>query len=371
MKILSIGSDRKVFEEGSAVRARLLEYGLLVEELHVVVFAERSSGFLVESFPPNIFLYPTNSFGKFFHIPFAIMCALKMKRRGVEIDIVTTQDPFEAGVVGCVIARFFKARLHVQIHTDMMSPYFERESALNRVRVFVAKILLPYADAVRVVSPRIKKSISNFVRSGVPITVLPIFVDVARAMEAKASEKKFPQFEKTLLVASRLSREKNIGTAIEALQIVLKKYPAIGLVIVGEGPELKNLKSLVKERNLESQVVFEGWHDNLVPYFRSSDLFLLPSIYEGYGMTAVEALSQGCPVVMTDVGCAGDIVKDGQNGLVVPVGDTKALAVAVERVVSGKLKLEPKTPNLPTKQEYLAMYKKSWEDALAEKGPFC
>lgn len=364
MKVLSISTDRKVFEEGSAVRARLLEYGKLVEELHVVVFAKRSSGFLAESFPPNIFLYPTNSPGRFFHIPFAIMRALKMKRQGVSVDVVTTQDPFEAGVAGCIIARIFKARLHVQIHTDMMSPYFKRESVLNRARVFVAKILLPYADAVRVVSSRIKKSISNFMRSGVPITVLPIFVDVARAMETKASEKKFPQFEKTLLIASRLSREKNIGTAIGALQIVLKKYPATGLVIVGEGPELKNLKSLVKERSLEPQVVFEGWHDNLFPYFRSADLFLLPSLYEGYGMTVVEALSQECPVIMTDVGCAGDIVKDGQNGLVVPVGDTKALAGAIERVVSGKVRLEPKTLNLPTKQEYLVVYKKSWEDTL-------
>lgn len=364
MKILSIGSDRKVFEEGSAVRARLLEYGRLAEEIHVIVFAKRSAGFLNESFHPNIFLYPTNSPGRFFHIPFAIMRALKMKRQGVSVDVVTTQDPFEAGVAGCIIARIFKARMHVQIHTDMMSPYFARESVLNRVRVVVAKILLSYTDAVRVVSTRIKKSISKFVRDGVPVTVLPIFVDVARGAETKAAEKKFPQFEKTLLVASRLSREKNIGMAIEALYIVLQKYPAVGLVIVGDGPEFENLKNLVKKRELGKRVIFEGWRENLIPYYQSADMLLLPSNYEGYGMTVVEALSQGCPVVMTDVGCAGDAVKSAENGLVVPVGSVEALAGAIEAVISGEAKLEPKTPNLPTKEEYLAMYKKSWEDAL-------
>lgn len=372
MRVLMISSDRKVFEKGSAVRSRLLDYGRLVEELHVIVFAKKSLKFQDEIIQPNIFLYSANSLGKIFHIPYAILCALKLKRSGVLIDVVTTQDPFEAGLAGYIVARIFNARLHIQIHTDVMSSYFARESILNQSRVLLAKFLIPHANAIRVVSERIKNSLSTFEIQPSAITVLPIFVDT-RATGEKTEidlKKKYPQFDSYILVASRLSREKNIGSAIEAIQPVVVSHPKTGLIIVGSGPEEVKLKKRVAQLGLEKNVIFDGWQDDLSGYYKTADVFVLSSYYEGYGMTVVEALSNGCPVVMTDVGCAGYIVKDHQNGLIVPVGDTKALAHALGEVISGKLKFDvkstvsPKTVLGETKEEYLTAYKKSWEDAL-------
>ncbi|HBH71694.1 MAG: Glycosyltransferase [Parcubacteria group bacterium GW2011_GWC1_42_11] len=376
MKILSIGSDRKVFEKGSAVRSRLLDYGRLAEELHVIVFAKKSLKLQDEisrasidtarrdSAESNIFLYSTNSLGKFFHIPHAILCALKLKRSGVLVDVVTTQDPFEAGLAGYVIARILKARLHIQIHTDVMSPSFAHESILNRARVLFAKFLIPHANAIRVVSKRIKNSIEKIARVGTPISVLPILVEIKNLQHTIDLKNKYPQFDKIILVASRLSSEKNIEGAIDAVEAVVKKYPKTGLIIVGSGSEEVKLKKRVTQLGLEKNVIFEGWKDDLSDYYKTADVFVLPSYYEGYGMVVVEALSFGCPVVMTDVGCAGDMVKDRQNGLIVPVGDTEALAHALDHVVSGKLKFDVKPPKLPTKEEYLTEYKKSWMTAL-------
>lgn len=367
MNVLSISSDRKVFEKGSAVCARLLDYGRLVDGLHVVVFARKSLGFQNEKIQPNIFLRPTNSFGRFFHIPSAIFCALKLKRRGVLVDVVTTQDPFEAGLAGYIIAWIFNAKLHVQIHTDVMSPYFASESLFNRTRVFLAKFLLTRADGIRVVSERIKKSIEHIVPTLTTITVLPILVEKGKVTNAHANnlKKKYPQFDFHILIASRLSREKNIKSAIEAMQPVVATHSKVGLIIVGSGPEEAKLKKIVTRLGLESNVVFEGWQDDHSDYYKTADVLVLPSYYEGYGMVVVEAITAGCPVIMTDVGCAGDIVKDHENGLIVPVGDTPALRYAIERLVSGKLKLTTKTLTLPSKEEYLAGYKKSWEDTLA------
>lgn len=361
MRVLMISIDRKVFEKGSAVRSRLLEYGRLVDELHVIVFANGSLGLQDEALHPNIFLYPTNSFGRFFHIPAAVVRALALKRRSVLIDVVTTQDPFETGLTGYIISGIFKAGLHIQIHTDFFSPYFAQESLLNRIRVLVAKFLIPRANAVRVVSERIKKSLCQIVESSTSITVLPIFVNLLQTSQV---EKKFPQFEKIILVASRLSREKNIGSVIKAMQSVVAGHPRTGLVIVGSGPEETRLKKLVVQLNLEKNVVFEGWQENLLPYYKAADVFVLCSYYEGYGMVVVEALVAGCPVIMTDVGCAGEVVHDGENGLIVPVGDTPDLARAMKRVVSGEVKLVATPPKLPTKEEYLVAYKKSWEAAM-------
>lgn len=367
LTVLSISSDRKVFDEGSAVRARLLEYGRLADELRVIVFAKKSLGFVDETIHPNIFLYPTHSLGRFSHIPAAVMRAYRLKRSGVSIDVVTVQDPFECGLAGYFIARLFGAHLHLQIHTDFMSPYFARESFLSRARVFVAKFLLPRADAIRVVSVRIKNSLLAIGYKLPTISILPIFVDInhiARMPIAHDLKKKYPQFEKHILMASRLSPEKNIELAIRAMREVVKRYPKAGLVVVGSGAEEASLKKLVAELALEKSIVFKEWQDNLSSYYKTADLFLFTSNYEGYGMTVVEAIAAGCPVVMTDVGCAGEIVRDEENGLVVSVGDKDTIADAILRVISGDVKLKPELPKMPTKEEYLASYKKSWEDAM-------
>ena len=367
MKVLSIGSDRKVFEKGSAVRSRLLEYGELADELHVIVFAKRSSGFRDETISPNIFLYPTNSLGKFFHVPAAIIRAVILKRQGVTIDVVTTQDPFEAGLVGYFVARIFSARLHIQIHTDFLSPYFARESLLNRARVTIAKFLIPKAGALRVVSERIKDSLFINGYKLPSTTILPIFVKVQQNKKITPSEnlrEKYPQFDFRILVASRFSREKNIQSVINTMRLVVDAHPKTGLIIVGGGPEESQLKKLVAKLGLEENVVFEGWQSDLFAYYKTADVFVFPSYYEGYGMTVVESLAAGCPVIMTDVGCAGTVVRDKKNGLIAPVGDTPALAYAIERVVSGKVKFDVTAPKLTTKEEYLTAYRKSWEDAL-------
>ncbi len=349
------------------MRSRLLEYGRLAEELHIIVFAKRSHGFKMETFPPNIFAYPTNSANRWMYIFDALRISKRIhtKYQIPNTDwVVTAQDPFESGIAGYFIAHALGARLHLQIHTDFMSPYFARESFLNRVRVHIAKFLLPRANAVRVVSERIKRSISKIVRNGTPVAVLPILIEIITTSTSHDLKKNYPQFEKHILMASRLSPEKNIPLAIKAMKEVVEKYPKVGLIITGSGVEEERLKKLVKDLGLTKNIVFEGWQDDLASYYKTADLFLLASNYEGYGMTIVEALSAGCPVVMTDVGCAGDVVYDGRNGLVVPVGDEKALTTAVCQVLSGEAHLEAKPPILPTKEEYLKAYKDSWQDAL-------
>lgn len=364
MNILSIGSDRKVFQQGSAVRSRLLEYGRCVGELHVIVFAKKSLGFKDESFPSNIFLYPANSYTKVGYLWAAVKKGIVLNRKGVVVDVVTTQDPFEAGFVGLVLSRIIGAKLHVQIHTDFMSPYFANESLVNRLRVYLAKYILRNADAVRVVSERVKKSIEGIIRVGTPVAVVPIFSEQRDTGSSIRNLKKdYPQFEKHILMASRLTPEKNILLALRAMKEIIVKHPKVGLVIVGSGPEEINLKSFVGKNNLTGNVFFEGWSENLTPYYESADLFLLTSNYEGYGMTVVEALSSGCPVVMTDVGCAGEVLRHRENGLVVPVGDTGALVRALTHVVTGGqvFKIEPFWPS--NRESRVKMIFESWSSS--------
>jgi glycosyltransferase involved in cell wall biosynthesis len=343
MNVISISTDRKIFEDGSAVRARQIEYGALFGEMHIVVFTSLFSRLpRMVQIAPNVWVYGTHSFSKFLYMRDASRLSQKiLKERAFtpENVVVTTQDPFETGVVGARLARTSKLPLHVQIHTDFLNQFFKKGSFLNACRVRLARRVLPHADAVRVVSERIAASLKSWpLKSGAPVDVLPIFIDTEKIERSTAVagldlRKKYPQFSFIILMASRLTEEKNIGFGIRVFKKLQEEYSGIGLVVVGEGPEKGRLKSLARKLGIQKHVVFEGWQNDLISYYKSAHLLLITSSYEGYGMTIVEAIAARCPVVSTDVGVAGEILRQGKESCVCEVGNMEQFFNAISRLI--------------------------------------
>jgi len=367
--ILMISRDNLIFKDGSDVRVRMAEYGALVKRLDIIVFTRKNSVPSVKrgqsiKILENVYAYPTDSKNGLFFIPDSLKIAKLIEKP----DIVTAQDPFEAGLSGWLIKRSLGAKLQIQIHTDFLSPFFRKESLVNRIRVIIAGFVILRANCVRAVSLRIKESVKK--KFGIyNIEILPIFVDVKKIRETSATEdlrRKYPQFDFIILMAGRFSIEKNIPLAINVMKDILKKYPKTGLVIVGNGPEEKNLK--FKSEKMKDNIIFESWSDNLISYYKTADVFLLTSNYEGFGRTIVEATASSCPVIMTDVGIAGEIIKDGYSGFVIPVGDKETLKEALLKIIRDKFlfndfvsSAEYMTAVLFDKQEYLETCKRSWE----------
>ena len=110
-------------------------------------------------------------------------------------------------------------------------------------------------------------------------------------------------------MASRLEPEKNIDLAIRAWTHVIQKSPDTGLIIVGRGSLTHHLHMLVNRLGLQSKVIFEPWIDmpTLISYYKTADIFLNTSFYEGYGLTLVEAHAAGCRIISTDVGVAREV----------------------------------------------------------------
>jgi glycosyltransferase involved in cell wall biosynthesis len=183
---------------------------------------------------------------------------------------------------------------------------------------------------------------------------------------------KYSQFDFIILMASRLEKEKNIFLAIDVMKEVVKKYPKIGLVIVGEGTLKQSLQKTVCSLRLERNIIFERWNDDLVSYYKTADLFLSTSDYEGYGMTLIEAGVSGCPILTTDVGLVGEILSEGAVEICI-VGDKKCFVKKLERLLNDKNRLqemsvkakeEIKNRVISDNQEYLNQIKKDWERCL-------
>ena len=109
-------------------------------------------------------------------------------------------------------------------------------------------------------------------------------------------------------MCARLSPEKNIHTALYAFAQLKKEYDQASLTIVGDGIERQVLEKIVRVLHLSDAVSFVGWQTSIKNFLLKSDILLVTSYFEGYGMVMVEAASVGCPIVTTPVGIAEDLL---------------------------------------------------------------
>jgi glycosyltransferase involved in cell wall biosynthesis len=131
---------------------------------------------------------------------------------------------------------------------------------------------------------------------------------------------------------AHLSREKGLKYLVEAASLISDVRKKLRFVIVGDGECLPELKDLVREKGLENCFQFTGFVPNTAECMRSFDVFVLPSLSEGLSSAILEAMAISLPVVATDVGGIPELIKSGDNGLLVAPGDSAGLARAIQRL---------------------------------------
>ena len=132
-------------------------------------------------------------------------------------------------------------------------------------------------------------------------------------------------------VAGRLTAQKALGDTLEALA----RVPGVVLLVLGDGPERAALERLAGELGVSDRVRFlgAGTRDDVIALFRGVDAALLTSAWENLPHTLLEALAAGTPVIATAVGGIPEVVRDRENGLLVPPRDVAAIAAAIDRLV--------------------------------------
>lgn len=142
-----------------------------------------------------------------------------------------------------------------------------------------------------------------------------------------------PASAKVVGAVTRFHSVKGIHHLIEAFATVLDQVPAAYLLLVGEGPDKSRLMALANSLGIQERVVFAGYREDVRSYYEAFDVSAIPSLEEGFGNVAVEAMATGIPVVASDLGGLGEIITDGETGLLVPAADPPALAGALLRIL--------------------------------------
>lgn len=333
--IISIGYGRHLFKEGNLERERMIACATCTSHYDMVIFTLRRDGFSTTAVDDNLTLHPTNSKNKILALfdAYWIGSSLIKEKRKV---IVTTQDPFETALVGLLLKLKFKIRLVVQEHGDFFGlPYWRRESFANRARYIFGVFALKCADVVRVVSVRTKK---QFEKRGLKnVVILPVAVDAQPFLKAQGDgqiKRLFGPDVFVFLSVARFVPQKNFPLLLRSFADAHKENPKIRLLLVGKGVEETRLRSLICNFSKETQTAIHisTWSDNVAGLMKDSSAYVLSSNYEGWGRVLIEAALSRLPIVTTAVGCADEVIVNGELGLVVPVGDAKALTQAILRI---------------------------------------
>ncbi|MEW6359378.1 MAG: glycosyltransferase family 4 protein [Planctomycetota bacterium] len=251
-------------------------------------------------------------------------------------DIVHTHSS-KAGILGRIAARL--ARVPVVIHTPHAFAFeMAAGRAANAFYRMAERIGARLSDAIVAVSEHER-------RLAIGLNVLPPdrIVTIENALDdddltpshnREKMRKELGLEGKQILVGTvgRLTRQKGLPVLLDAAGILLHDFPDMRFLIAGSGEDEGALRRKMAALGIADQVLLLGHRDDTHDLYAAMDIFVLPSLWEGRPYALLEAMAAGRPVVASDVCGLGDVIEDGANGLLVPVGEAARLAEAVARL---------------------------------------
>jgi glycosyltransferase involved in cell wall biosynthesis len=267
---------------------------------------------------------------------------LEVARRAVAADVVYTTGMFGRSAAGATLARrpyvvkltadpaFERARRRGIVGGDV--DQFQRAGGGTKVAFLRAARDRELRGAAHVFTPSAylgELAVSWGVRAE-RVSVLPNpSPPIPELAPRDALRSGFHMDGPTLAFAGRLTAQKALGDALAALS----RTEGVTLLIAGDGDQRAPLEALVAELGLDARVRFLGPlpRDRIIELFRAADASILSSSWENFPHTVVEALAAGTPVLATSAGGVAEVVRDGENGLLVAPGDVRGLAEAIRR----------------------------------------
>lgn len=228
-----------------------------------------------------------------------------------------------------------KPRIIVSVHNNSSEEL--SRVRFGRVLRSVVPVAYQYADAVVGVSRGVVEELARMGIREMKLHAMPNPIEVRAIQTLQQSPVAHPWLHSgapVIVSMGRLTEQKGFPYLIEAFSQVRKVYPDAKLIILGEGELLHALRKMASDLGLLNAVDFLGFVKNPYPYITRATVFVLASLWEGFGMAIVEAMACKVPVVATR--CAygpEEIINDGVNGVLVPPRDSSALADAMLRLL--------------------------------------
>ena len=265
------------------------------------------------------------------------ICKLRKIFKKIRPDIVYLQSS-KAGAVGR-IALFFCRKTKILYNAHGW--YFNAKIGNNKKRLFaiIERILAYKTDKIINIS---KSEYDSAIRYKIAkpkkMCIIENGIDFNRFKDSdiyrEETRKKYNINEDDIVigVVGRISEQKDPLTSIKAFKLVHEKCRNTKLMFVGAGELEKNILEYARQNNIESDIIITGWVADVEKYIPAFDIAILPSKWEGFGLVIVEYMACNKPIIASNVGGIGDIIKDTENGLLIDCGDFKNLSKCIDKI---------------------------------------
>jgi glycosyltransferase involved in cell wall biosynthesis len=280
---------------------------------------------------------------------------LKLLKLAKNKDVIYSQNQTSAGFPSVLVSKILKKRLILKVVGDAAwESYANRVGGFDNIEIFQRKKYDFFTELIRkirnfvvkntdkIITPShyLKGIISDWGVSNGKIEVIynalrfSVDLDVSKEQAQDRIEVKGD----VVLSIGRLCSWKGFETLIDIIPDLLKENPNFKLVIVGEGEERKSLEEKIKKLGLENNVKLTGrvLHKNIPLYFKSSEIFILNSEYEGLSHVILEAMQTGVPIIVSNRGGNPEIIENNFNGFLVEYNNKEQIRKAIMNLHNDK-----------------------------------
>ncbi len=299
---------------------------MLAEKGHEIHFITSNMPFRLKKMYPNIFFHQVevNQYAVFQYSPYDIQLASKIAEVADREKLQIIHVHYAIPHAICALLARQMAETDFKIVTTLHGTditVLGQDSSLKKAIQFG----IEKSDEVTAVSNALVDETHRLITPMKPIRTVYNFIDERIYYKMDADHQLKADFgikedEKVIIHVSNFRPVKRVKDVIESFQKITEMIPA-KLLLVGDGPEMGKISQMVDERHLTKQVLFLGKQENLEELYAISDLLLLLSEKESFGLVALEAMACGVPCVGTNTGGIPEVIENGRTGYICEVGD--------------------------------------------------
>lgn len=354
-----------------ALVSSLVQKGFLVK---VITYSEKKS----ENLADNVYRINRQANPILSHLKYF----LKFKALAGWADVIYVTDVYSVGYFAYILNKLAAKKYIVRFAgdsawetavakgwtQDYLLDFVNKiyNSKIEKLKIRRKKILMQAAKVI---------AVSHFMakiaeRIGVPAEKIKIIYNSVDFLQDKIDEEQvvkirqtFDQNAKIIVTACRLMPWKGVDGIIQMLPRLQEKFGPVNFLVLGEGPELTNLKSLAQKLNLEKNVHFLGRvkQEEIINYFKAADLFILNSNFEGLSHTLLEVIKAGTPIITTNIGGNPEVITDGEDGLLINYNNGDELLAASLKILTDSQLVNRLAANAREKLE-----KFNWQKTIDE-----
>ena len=299
------------FERGGATKIliRVINY-LLKKNIEIYLFSHNAS--YKDFIKSKKFIIHGSNIKNKSRLYYNLLTTINLLKFLIQNNEKNTIFSFQSHLPAIIIAKIFRKKIIIRNSEEIFGATKYADKKMHAFIILMLKaVFYNLADTIIAISTKSKKSLEKIMikKNKVKLIYNPYLINNNKFKKTKNNNNFF-----NILCVGRLTKQKNFILVIKVINVLVKQYPNIILTVVGDGP-LK--RDLIKSAN--KNIKFLNWTNDIKKYFLKSDLFILPSYYEGLPNALIEAAYYNIPSISTDCSGAKDILLNNKGGYIIQI----------------------------------------------------